>query len=322
MPVPPAAKSSGFVLQKRPRHYAAADAGGEEEERAAAPSGTQQPATAAPPLARKGGNIPRASPAQSSSRGPEDRPQEKAISTAKPAPEALALSSPAEVPQAQEPPTSSSAATNSQILATTLPPPPPISPLACDPSASPNALEEALSALTQLRDDLQGADLRLVVGHLELISGWFHFDVSVRAALGQAAAASEEDKRAAGHASAALEAALKDAAAAKERSRVAKVELEKRDRLEKLEKKVEAERDQLEAKATVLVEDHVAFGSLDERSREALQELYEKGLEEPLVTDDEGLAQLLHQLVAALEDVINGIGSMVDGKRARSPHRP
>ena len=58
----------------------------------------------------------------------------------------------------------------------------------------------------------------------------------------------------------------------------------------------------------------MAFKSLEERSREALQELYEKGLEKPLVTDDEGPAQLLPQLITALEDVVNGIGPMVEGE--------
>ena len=52
-----------------------------------------------------------------------------------------------------------------------------------DPSASPDILERALSALTLLREDLQGTDRRLVAGRLELISGWLHSDVSVWAAL-------------------------------------------------------------------------------------------------------------------------------------------
>ena len=50
------------------------------------------------------------------------------------------------------------------------------------------------------------------------------------------------------------------------------------------------------------------------RSREALQELYEKGLEKTLMTDDDGPAQLLPQLVTVLEDVVNGIGPMVEGE--------
>nr|XP_020170213.1 chromosome partition protein Smc-like [Aegilops tauschii subsp. strangulata] len=295
-------------------------------EGAAAPSGTQQPGTAAPPLAQKGGTSPRTSLARSSSRGLEDRPQEKLTSAAKLAPKAPVLSSPAEVPQAPEPPASSSAAISLQILETTLPPPS-ATPPARDPSASPDSLEKALSALTWLRDDLQGTDCRLVAGRLELISGWLHSDASVRAALGQAVAASEEDKRTADQAAAAREVALKDAEAAKERCRAAEVELENLRKEwaavarqfevreeKKLEKEVEAERIQLEIKAKVLAEDREAFKSLEERSREALGGLYEKVLQKPLVTDNDGPAQLLPQLIKALEDVVDGIGPMVEGE--------
>ena len=77
---------------------------------------------------------------------------------------------------------------------------------------------------------------------------------------------------------------------------------------------MEAERVQQEIKAKVLAEDREAFKSLEERSREALRELYEKGLEKPLVTDDDGPTQLLPQLVTRLEDVVNGIGPVVEGE--------
>ena len=130
---------------------------------------TQQPAVATPPLAPKGGDGAHASPARSSSRGLVDRPQEKEISTAKPAPEVPTPSSPADVSMAQEPLVPSSAAASAQATAVTLPPPPPIMPLALDPSDAHDVLGEALSALTRLRDDLQGADRRLVAGRLELI---------------------------------------------------------------------------------------------------------------------------------------------------------
>nr|XP_020164754.1 ralBP1-associated Eps domain-containing protein 1-like [Aegilops tauschii subsp. strangulata] len=174
----------GSALLKRPWDYAAMDqptlVEKKKREGAATPSETQQPGMATPPPAQKGGNSPRASPARSSSRGPEDRPQEKSTSTAQPASEAPVLSSPA----------------------------------------------ESLSALTQLQDDLQGADHRLVVGRLELISGWLHSDASVGAALGQAMAASEKDKRAVDQAAATREVALKDAEATKERCRAVEVELE------------------------------------------------------------------------------------------------
>ena len=80
---------------------------------------------------------------------------------------------------------------------------------------------------------------------------------------------------------------------------------------------MKAEKAELEAKEQVLVEDRVAFNSLEEKSHVALRALYEKGLEEPLVTDDKGSTQLLPHLVVALEDVVNGIGPLVK-EEARS----
>nr|XP_020165579.1 uncharacterized protein LOC109751084 [Aegilops tauschii subsp. strangulata] len=95
-----------------------------------------------------------------------------------------------------------------------------------DPPASPDALEDALFALTQLHNDLQGADRRLALGRLELVSGWLRSDASVRPGWSQAVAASEEGKQAADLAVAAREVALKDAEAAKEHCRVVEAELE------------------------------------------------------------------------------------------------
>ena len=96
----------------------------------------------------------------------------------------------------------------------TLSPPPSAALLTPDPSTSPDVLERALSVLTLLREDLQGTDHHLAIGRLELIPGWLHFDVSVRAALSQATAASEKDKQAVAQDVAAREVALKDAGAA------------------------------------------------------------------------------------------------------------
>ena len=44
----------------------------------------------------------------------------------------------------------------------------------------------------------------------------------------------------------------------------------------------------------------------------ALKSLYEKGLEKPLTTDEDGPAQLLPHLVKALEEVVEGIGPMAE----------
>ena len=88
------------------------------------------------------------------------------------APKVPASGSVAEVPKAQEPPVS-------QAMVTMSPPPPAAAPLIPSPFASPDVLEPALSEMTQLREDLQGADPLLVAGCLELVSGWLCSDVSV-----------------------------------------------------------------------------------------------------------------------------------------------
>nr|XP_020191656.2 tol-Pal system protein TolA-like [Aegilops tauschii subsp. strangulata] len=198
--------------------------------------------------------------------------------------------------------------------------------------------------MTLLREDLQGADPRLVAERLGLVSGGLHSDVSVRAALSQAAATSERDRQAAAQATAAHAVALKDVGAAQDRCQSLEAELktmrseraaEARDRkageekmkaredafrgrnaeLEQLAKAQAAERsrlEKLEQKVEVLAEDHTAFKLLEERSRKALRSLYKKGLEEPLATANEGPAQLFPYLVEALEEVVSGEGNIIE----------
>lgn len=60
----------------------------------------------------------------------------------------------------------------------------------------------------------------------------------------------------------------------------------------------------LNARARVLAEDRVAFADLEKRSRKALKMLYERGMEKPLDTAEDGPAQLLPLVVKALEEVI------------------
>nr|XP_040249526.1 dynactin subunit 1-like [Aegilops tauschii subsp. strangulata] len=284
-------KPSGLVLQKRVREYAAVDQPTTVVKKKKGRPQPQRPSTLSRPCLLWRGRMP----------------MEKEISIAKSAPVGPAPSSLAEVAKAQEPPAPSASA-NLQALVPTPSSPPSIVPLGRDPPASPNALGHALFALTQLHDDLQGADRRLASGRLEL-------------------------------AVAASEVALKDAEAAKERCQVAEAELEtlrneraaearqreaweeklkaredaERDHLEKLKQEVEAEKVLLEAKANVLTNDHAAFDSLEKRSCKALRELYVRGLKEPLVTAEEGPAELLPQLVTAFEGVANGVGPMVEG---------
>ena len=92
------------------------------------------------------------------------------------APEVPALGAADEVPAAPEPAVS-------QALVMMSLPPTTASPLP-GPSAPAVVLERALSEMTQLQADLLSADPRLVAGRLELASGWLHFDLAVRAALG------------------------------------------------------------------------------------------------------------------------------------------
>ena len=79
-----------------------------------------------------------------------------------------------------------------------------------------------------------------------------------------------------------------------------------------LVRKVKAEEAKLDAKAKVLAEDRTTFALLEERSRVALKTLYEKGLEKPLTTDEDGPAQLLPYLVEVLEEVVSDIGPMAE----------
>ena len=92
-----------------------------------------------------------------------------------------------------------------------LPPSPPTPPIAISPTP-PAVLDRAAAELDRLRQDLLGADPRLVAGHLELASGWVRSDASVRAALAQAATGCDEEKQTILEAKAACDAALGEVA--------------------------------------------------------------------------------------------------------------
>ena len=134
------------------------------------------------------------------------------------APEVPVLGAADEVPAAPEPAVS-------QALVMMSLPPTAASPL---PSLSAPAavLERALAEMTQLQADVLSAEPRLVAGRLEPASGWLHPDLAVRAALGQAAAASEKEKQGAASAAADREVALKDAKAVRDRCQELEGELQ------------------------------------------------------------------------------------------------
>ena len=136
---------------------------------------------------------------------------------APPTSEAPTLDAIAEVAKAQELPASQAVIT--------LPSSPP-APLVPDSSASSAALDYAAAELGRLREDLQGANPRLVAVCLELIFGWVHSDTSVRAALSQAVTVSGEGKQATSQAMAARDEALRDAATAKGHCKMLEGELQ------------------------------------------------------------------------------------------------
>nr|XP_020189660.1 microtubule-associated protein 4-like [Aegilops tauschii subsp. strangulata] len=210
-PAPQAGRISVFKLSKRRVDYTMVDqptpAAKKRKEEAVVPLGANAPTPAASPSVEKGSVGAHVSPPRSSSRGLGKDPREESSPVAPLAPKAPVSGSVAEVSKAQEPPVS-------HAVVTTPSPPPPAALLIPGPSASPDVLERALLEMAQLREDLQGADSRLVAGRLELVSGWLHSDASVRATLSQATATSEREKQAAAQAAAAHEAALKDVEAA------------------------------------------------------------------------------------------------------------
>lgn len=97
-----------------------------------------------------------------------------------------------------------------------------------------------------------------------------------------------------------------------ELAELGKRQVAERNRLEELEQKMGAKEADLNAKARVLAEDRVAFTDLAKRSRKVLKTLYERGLEKPLDTDEDGPAQLLPLVVKSLEEVVEGLSPMAE----------
>ena len=87
------------------------------------------------------------------------------------------------------------------------PPSPPTPPTVVSPTPAA-FLDRAAAELDRLRQDLLGADPRLVAGRLELASGWIRSDASIRAALVQASTACDEERQAILEAKAARDGAL------------------------------------------------------------------------------------------------------------------
>ena len=131
----------------------------------------RSPPAAAPLSMSRGGDIARASLARSSSRGLVEHPQEKSTPEAPLTWEVPESGSGAEVQEAQEPP-----ASQAMVATTLLPPAVPLLPGSPSSSAF---LERALSEITQLQEDLLGADPCLVASRLELVSGWLHSNMAV-----------------------------------------------------------------------------------------------------------------------------------------------
>ena len=125
---------------------------------------------AAIPPAGEGGGKARASPARSSSRGQAGRAGASSAPMAQATPEVSLPDATAAVIGAQKVPT------HGAVI--TLPSSPPTPPTAISPTPS-TVLDRAAAELDRLRQDLLGANPRLVAGRLELASGWVRSDASV-----------------------------------------------------------------------------------------------------------------------------------------------
>ena len=123
---------------------------------------------AAPLPAKEGDRDAQASPTQSSSRGLAEPAGASSAPMAQVTPEVpLPAAATTAVGAQQAPP---------QDAVVALPPSPPTPPTAVSPTP-PAVLDRAAAELDRLRQDLLGADPRLVVGRLELASGWIRSEL-------------------------------------------------------------------------------------------------------------------------------------------------
>ena len=128
------------------------------------------PSGAAPLTAKEGGCKARASPVRSSSRGLVELAGASSAPMAQATPEVSLPDATATAVGAQQVPP--------QDTVVTLPSSPPTPPTAVSPTPS-TILDRAAAELDRLRQDLLGADPRLVAGRLELASGWIRSDASI-----------------------------------------------------------------------------------------------------------------------------------------------
>lgn len=236
-----------------------------------------------------------------------------------------------------------------QDTVVTLPPSPPTPPTIVSPTP-PTVLDRAAAELDRLRQDLLGADPRLVAGRLELASGWIRSDASIRAVLVQSSTARDEEKQAVLRVKDARDTALGEATDAQGHCKVLESELQsmqdqlaeevcicqekeedlkareavikdqhaklnkRGDRLGALEQELEAWKAELDDKARVLAEDREAFAETEVKVRGLLKSLYDSDLESPLAGAEDGRAKLLPFMVRALEDVTLGLGPTAEAE--------
>nr|XP_020165907.1 tol-Pal system protein TolA-like [Aegilops tauschii subsp. strangulata] len=176
--------------------------------------------------------------------------------------------------------------------------------------------------MAQLQEDLQGTDSHLVAGRLELVSGWLHSDVSVRATLSQAAATSERKKQAAAQAAASRKAALKDVEAAQHRYRALEDELKtlhnehaeearsrkaEEEEMKSREDAVKGRDAELEQAARAQAAEH---GWLEELERKVKAEKAELDAKAKVLADDRAAFALLEERSRVALKVVSGIGPM------------
>nr|XP_040251829.1 actin cytoskeleton-regulatory complex protein PAN1-like [Aegilops tauschii subsp. strangulata] len=222
---------SAALLAKR-RAYVADDEGGR---RRPGPSEATRPAVAALTPARAEEASLRSPMTERALRSSLAKPQEESASVARQTPGALVSGASAGGSRAPEPP--AALAVIAALVQAPVPPPPQVLTLA----------DHGSSAMPG-RQPAHGG------GSSGLISGWLQADSSVRVSWGQAEAVIPEGRKEAGEATVARDAALIDAASAKERCRMVEAELkalsdEKAARTRRLEEQEE----ELKAQENALV---------------------------------------------------------------------
>nr|XP_020154735.1 MAP7 domain-containing protein 1-like [Aegilops tauschii subsp. strangulata] len=252
---------------------------------------------AAPPSAEKGGGSTRTSPARSPSRGQGRHHREESAPVAPLASEVPAPGSADEVPEALEPLISHAQVTTSSPPSAAL-----LAPVRATLSQAAASSEKEKQSTIKAAADRDAAlkDAEVARGRCQELEDELKHLRDQHAEEEHGRQVKEEEMRV-------REDAIKNHDA--ELEELEKAQATEHSWLEEPEREAKAKEADLDTKTKVLAEDRAAFIDIEERSRAALKTIYEKGLERPLVTDEDGPAQLLPFLVEALEEVVEGVAT-------------